>query len=228
MHIARRMPAPVDAGDVENILQDLANLQLENRQILGDRKNVAKAVQNAKKDDSFEKPTPVNEVIEISSTSESSIPPRFLAPKAHKLVKLTKSIAAATDNTALAAAVTEFVAVLQSNSSRNMTKEGFMFLDALYKQLADPSVFIVPMRTSRKRNVDKEQLQELEPRHIKLGVVARLKREVVAGSGNKELGEMVADFGAVTNKSSGRTITKDGFAFLEGLALRLRQLDTSR
>jgi casein kinase 1 len=114
--------------------------------------------------------------------------------------------------------------LLQANSSRTLTKEGFAFLDALYKQLVDPSVFVLPLRTSRSRNSDKEQFppHEVEARHTKLGVVARLRRAVGEAESNKALAQMVADFGAVINRSSGRTVTKDGFGFLEGLAARLR------
>jgi hypothetical protein len=51
---------------------------------------------------------------------------------------------------------------------------------------------------------------------VKLGVVARLRREVLEATNNKTLAKMVEDFGQVTNKSSGRTVTKVGvFYFLE-------------
>jgi casein kinase 1 len=80
----------------------------------------------------------------------------------------------------------------------------------------------MPLRTSR--NMDKEQqpVGAADPRRVKLDVLAALRREVDTASGNRALAKMVADFGAVTNKSSGRTVTKDGFAFLEGLAARLK------
>jgi hypothetical protein len=140
------------------------------------------------------------------------------------LIKLTKTVAAATDNAGVSDAVSEFIVVLQSNSSRNLTKEGFGFLDALYKQLADPSVFVLPMRTSRKRGADVEQLRDAAPRPAKLGVVARLKKEVMEATENAVLAKMVSDFGAVTNMGSGRNVTKDGFGFLVGLAARLKEL----
>jgi ribosomal protein S19E (S16A) len=211
------------------VLNDLANLNLDNRRILGDRQNVVHAVQKAKRDAIPEKNDSVktaeeSKIIQISSESEGASP-RFLTPKAHKLNKLTKALSDATDNSIMARIVTDFVAVLQLNSSRTLTKEGFAFLDALYKQLADPSVFVMPLRTSRARNSDEEQSSVQEPRQVKLGVVARLRKEVEAATGNGVLAKMVADFGAVTNKSSGRTVTKDGFAFLEGLARKLKELD---
>ena len=236
------MPAaPEKPGEVENILHDLANLQIGQRRVLGDRKNIASAVVQAKEDlkkeDTVQKPAPIQkpvaptpapepaiEVIEISSGSEDSAPPRYLTPKARQLIKLTKAVAAATDNAGLAEAVSEFVNVLKSNSSRNVTKEGFAFLDVLHKQLADESVFILPMRTCRKRSTEVEQLQNSAPRPAKLGVVARLRKEVAEANENAVLAKMVSDFGAVTNMGSGRTVTKDGFGFLVGLAARLKEL----
>jgi len=228
-HALRRTPGP-GAENVEQILNDLANLKLDDRPVLGDRKNIDNAVRQAKAKTNVKKPA--TEVIVIISdetddgeTKDHSPPPVVARiPKAAQLNKLTATAYAAPDNKALSQVVLDFVAFLQSNRSRTLTKEGFGFLDALYKQLADPSVFAVPLRTSRTRGGDKE-LFPPEPRHVKLDVLAALKREVGTASGNKALGKMVADFGAITNKSSGRTVTKDGFAFLEGLAARLKISD---
>jgi casein kinase 1 len=223
----RRTPATPGAENVEQILNDLANLKLDDRPVFGDRKNINNAIQQAKTD--AKKPS--TEVIVVSDSTDGrkpkNHPPSPIVariPKAAQLNKLTAALKVATDNNTLSQVVSDFVDFLQSNRSRTLTKEGFAFLDVLYKQLADPSVFVVPLRTSRTRSGDKEQQQLLppEPRHAKLDVLAALKREVGTASGNKALGKMVADFGAVTNRSSGRTVTKDGFAFLEGLAARLK------
>lgn len=43
---------------------------------------------------------------------------------------------------------------------------------------------------------------------MKLGVLARLRREVGLAKNNKALAAMVEDFGKVTNRSSGRNVTK--------------------
>jgi casein kinase 1 len=51
---------------------------------------------------------------------------------------------------------------------------------------------------------------EKEPPHVKLGVVARLKTDVHYSQSNKALAAMVSDFAKVTNKSTGRTVTKVG------------------
>jgi casein kinase 1 len=50
--------------------------------------------------------------------------------------------------------------------------------------------------------------KEKQPSHVKLGVVARLRREVGSARRSKELAVMVADFARVTNRSTGRTMSK--------------------
>lgn len=223
-------PAPtrptMDTDEMENVLNDLAKLQLDPpRPILGDQTNVPAPARK----DNAKKP---RDIISLSDSSEEGrpkpngqpLPPRtpVRTRKASQLQKLRYSVLDSTDNAALAVAVEEFTDFLQLGS-KTLTKEGFAFLDALYKQLADPSIFVHPLRTLRSAN--REDNQAPQPAHVKLGVVARLRREVGTASSNRVLANLVADFGAVTNKSSGRTITKDGFAFLEGLAARLQALN---
>ncbi|GLB38475.1 putative protein kinase [Lyophyllum shimeji] len=220
-----RTPGVVAPDAMESILNGLTNLDLDRtgvRQVLGDRKNVEEAVRQARanlKDDS----TATREVIEISSDSEGCSVDVVLVPKAKRLAKLTARASDATNNAALSSLVREFLEVMKCNSSRALTKDGFAFLDALYKQLEDPSVFVAPMRTSRPRS-DIQKAEVKDPSYVKLGAVARLKREVGTARSNKEMAAMVAEFGKVTNNSTGRTITKDGFAFFEGLADRLMAL----
>ncbi|THV05283.1 kinase-like protein [Dendrothele bispora CBS 962.96] len=207
--------------ELDRILHDLGQLQLEPQPVLGDRTNIEQAVRNARQ--KAHEPDSDRQVITISSSSEGSdddtIPPRFVGKKAYKISKLTSKLPDAIDNQALSSLVTEFVAVMKSNTSRTLTKDGSGFLDALVKQLADPSVFAVPMRTRLK-----DDQGSADHANAKLGVVARLRREVGSARTNGRLAQMVQDFGNVTNRSSGRTITKDGFAFLEGLARRLEEL----
>lgn len=50
--------------------------------------------------------------------------------------------------------------------------------------------------------------REKQPSRVKLGVVARLRREVGVARSNKELATMVADFARITNRSTGRTVSK--------------------
>ncbi len=118
-------------------------MKLGERTVLGDRQNIDNAIQQAKA------APPSDQYIVISSGSEGddSTPQRYQkTPKAYKLNKLEKLAHEATDNDTLAQVVLDFVETLKSYSSRSLTKEGFAFLDALYKQLADPSVFVAPLR----------------------------------------------------------------------------------
>lgn len=124
-------------------------MRLDERPVLGERKNVQNGVQ-AQLTKPVEKDR-TREYIVVGSDSEAenqpmAAGPPFMLPKKQKILKLNKQLAAAIDNPTLAALVQEFVAVMQSNKSRALTKEGFSFLDALHKQLADPSVFITPLR----------------------------------------------------------------------------------
>ncbi|KIJ17893.1 hypothetical protein PAXINDRAFT_130380 [Paxillus involutus ATCC 200175] len=226
----------VTKSEMENVLQDLAKLQLNNRPALADQTNVLVVAQagaragkpGARKD---------SEVTEFSSDSSighpAQEPPGKLPPrtpvrikKATRLFSLRRAVLDATDNAALSEVVAEFTTfVKETGSSKTLTKEGFAFLDALYKQLGDPSVFVQPMRTSRTRSTNQDKPAEPQPAHVKLDLVARLKRDVARARDNRALAQMVADFGAVTNRSSSRTITKDGYAFLEGLAAQLKALN---
>ncbi|KDQ62390.1 hypothetical protein JAAARDRAFT_149241 [Jaapia argillacea MUCL 33604] len=235
-----------DGENMEKVLNDLANLRLDARPVLGDRKNVQDAVRQAKddaakddaaKDETAKKtPPPADEVIVISSSDASDRrPPAFdRLPKARQLLELTADVLKAAENRELARLVADFVGVLKAHTSRTLTKEGFSFLDALHKQLADPSVFLVPLRTSRNRNGrnsangnqqggDGEE-EAPEPRHVKMNKLGALKRDVGVARNNREVAKMVVEFGAITNRSSGRTLTKDGLAFLEGVAMRLKDL----
>lgn len=144
-------------------------------------------------------------------------------PKAAQLAQLARRVPDATDNAMLARVTRDFADVLQSSRSRTLTKEGFAFLDALYKQLADPSVFAVPLRTSRTRSgTAQEHAPEADARRIKMDVLFRLRRDVAQARSNRALAKMVTDFGACIDKSKGRTLTKDALGFLDGLVGALR------
>ncbi|KAL4070053.1 kinase-like domain-containing protein [Scleroderma yunnanense] len=223
-------PRPtVTPAEMENVLHDLAKLQLHNRPILADQTNVLPAQINKQAEGSDKKAA---DVVDLCSDTTGggtapeppkNIPPRtpIRVKKATRLEKLRLSVLDATNNGALSTVVAEFSTFLKETGSKTLTREGFAFLDALYKQLADPSVFVQPMRT---RSATEQAFIENQPAHVKLGVVARLRREVGTAQSNRMLAKLVADFGTVTNKSSTRTVTKDGFAFLDGLAIRLKAL----
>ncbi|KAG2009852.1 CK1/CK1/CK1-G protein kinase [Coprinopsis cinerea AmutBmut pab1-1] len=215
-----RVPGAVHRDEMEGILNGLTNLNLQAaRPVLGDRTNVVPRTLLLSK----EKPVATVNVSSGSEENKSALPQRrYAKPKAMILLDLAKKASTATDNASLARLVKEFVKALQMNSSRTLTKEGSQFLDVLYKQLDDPSVFIPPKRPSRGRSTIEQQQQE--PARAKFGVIARLRYEVKSAPSNKALGSLVSDFAKVTNKCVGRTITKDGFVFLEGVAERLAAL----
>ncbi|KAG6377219.1 kinase-like domain-containing protein [Boletus reticuloceps] len=227
---APRRPA-CTSSEIENVLQDLAKLQLNHRPALADQTNTpTPGAQVAKPNDAEEE----DDVIDLTGDStQTREKPKNSGPhtpvrikKFERLWQLRVAVSKSTDNAALSKIVADFATVLkETGTSKTLTIEGFSFLDALRKRLGDPAAFMQPMRTSRARstsNLDKEA--EPQPAYVKLDLVARLKREVARAPDNKALAQMVADFGAVTNRSSSRTITKDGFAFLEGLAARLQAL----
>ncbi|KAH7909909.1 kinase-like domain-containing protein [Hygrophoropsis aurantiaca] len=230
-HVTPRRVVAAPTANMENILHDLAKLQLNDRPILGDQTNIPAPPKPDKPE--AKKPAQLGDVIEISSDDEDTsraTQPRA-APtrtsKAIELSRLQRALLDAKNNAAIADAVAEFTTLLQSSRSRALTIDGFAFLDKLYKQLANPSTDarVQPLRTSRTRSGSSlDGGSSGQAPSSKLNIVAGLRRDVGSAQDRKVLAKMVADFGAVTDKSSGRNITKDGFAFLEGVAERLRAL----
>ncbi|TFK52522.1 CK1/CK1 protein kinase [Heliocybe sulcata] len=213
-------PRPSQAPDeVERILNDLANLRLGDRPALGNRTNVQAPPKQAPADGQKAVATQKDDPVEISDESDG-IDRRPQGSKMAQLASLKQAVSKASDNTALSGLVADFVAVLKAHPSKALTKQGFGFLDALYKQLSDPSVFIV----TRSANSDRQGETDQEPKQARLGKLLRLKREVERATSNKTLARLVREFEAVTDRSNGRTVTKDGLAFLEGLARRLKAL----
>ncbi|KAI9462249.1 kinase-like domain-containing protein [Boletus coccyginus] len=221
-------------SEMENVLQDLAKLQLNNRPALADQTNTpTPGAHVAKPKDASEEGDVIDLTVESSrgrQTPKQSKNPSPRTPvrikKSERLWQLRLAVPKSKDNAALSRIVTEFATVLrETGTSKTITIEGFSFLDGLYKQLGDPAAPVQPMRTSRTRSaIDLDGDAESQPAYVKLDLVARLRIDVAKARDNKALAQMVADFGAVTNRSSSRTITKDGFAFLEGLAARLLAL----
>lgn len=210
-------------------MQDLANLNLGERQVLGARdNNVAQAARAAAVPDKAKKtqtPTQEPDVIELSSDSEGENEGQkkgvVRLTKATQLIQLVRRTRETTDNVALARVVREFSELLESSRSRTLTKEGFAFLDALYKQLADPSVFIVPLRTSKRQQ---SAQQENNDRRARTNKLLTLRRDVTQAKSNKQVAKLVAEFGATVDKTKNRTITKDSIAFLDSLGTSLRAL----
>jgi len=212
-------------------LQGLAQLNInrENaeRPVLGDKKNVQDGgLQNGRL--LLKKP----EVADIIIVSDGprwpgggvNGPAEQRVTKAARIAKLTQAAGQAADNRVLAQIMGDFVKVLQSSNSRTLTREGFAFLDALHKQLADPSVFIVPLRTSKTRSQQQHQQEETpaegaaQERRSRLNV---LRASLAKAQDNKSLAKLIAEFGTLIDKATGRKLTKDGMAFLENMADRL-------
>jgi casein kinase 1 len=212
------------------LLRDLAhmNINRENpgRPVLGDKKNVQdQGVQNGRL--LLKKPNA--DIIIVSDDEEQQWvpgPAEQRVTKAARITKLTQAAGQAIDNRVLAQITADFVKVLQSSNSRTLTREGFAFLDALHKQLADPSVFIVPLRTSKTRSL---RSQRQEPIDLPAEEVAQERRSrlnillasVAKAQDNKSLAKLIAEFGTLIDKAAGRKLTKDGLAFLENMADRL-------
>jgi hypothetical protein len=217
----------------EEILQDLERLKIDAnngmRTVLGDKKNVQDhGAQNGRL---LLKKAEVADVIIISDDEQRwqrdvPGPGEQRVTKAARIAKLTQAAGQAADNRVLAQITTDFVKVLQSSNSRTLTREGFAFLDALHKQLADPSVFIVPLRTSKTRS---SRSQRQEPTNVPAEEVAlerrsrlnALRASLVKAQDNRSLAKLIAEFGTLIDKAAGRKLTKDGLAFLENTADRL-------
>ena len=224
----------MNADMLETVLKGLAHMSLDERPILGDRKNIQQAwtpndYPPAKKQiQPLPGPGRDGEPNSIISTSDGDRPRHTRQSKATQLMRLSKSVTEATDNHALSSLVSEFAEVLRNTGSRTLTREGFSFLDALHKQLADPSVFVVPLRTSRTRSgrsktsaggesaADASQDQSNGRRQVNT-LWARAQK----AQSNKALADLVAEFGTLTDKSASRTLTKLGITFLDEVARRL-------
>ena len=218
-------------AQLTGLLQGLAQLQINKdiigRPVLGDRKNVQGGGGNGG-DLLLKKPGPAG-VILISDGEQSSGEqgPVDRYDKAARLVKLTRAAGQAADNSVLARLTEDFVKVLRNSNSRTLTREGFAFLDALHKQLSDPSVFIVPLRSSKTRSSRSQRDQESvagaeeaprERRSRLTGLCASLGK----AQDNKTVARLVAEFGALIDRTAGRKLTKDGISFLEIVSDKLR------
>ena len=195
------------------------------RAVLGDKKNVQdQGVQNGRL--LLKKPD-ADAIIIISDDEQQwgrgvPGPAEQRVTKAARITKLTQAAGQAVDNRVLAQITAEFVKVLQNSNSRTLTREGFAFLDALHKQLADPSVFIVPLRTSKSRQgqepTELPAEEAAQQRRSRLNV---LRTSVAKAQDNKSLAKLIAEFGTLIDKVAGRKLTKDGLGFLENMADRL-------
>jgi casein kinase 1 len=216
------------------LLRDLAQMNInsknsgQGRPVLGDKKNLQdQGFQNGRL--LLKKPD-ADTIIIISDDEQQwgrggvPGPAEQRVTKAARITKLTQAAGQAVDNRVLAQITAEFVKVLQNSNSRTLTREGFAFLDALHKQLADPSVFIVPLRTSKTRSQRQEPAVDLpaeEVAQVRRSRLNILRTSVAKARDNKSLAKLIAEFGTLIDKAAGRKLTKDGLAFLENMADRL-------
>ncbi|KAI1793325.1 CK1/CK1 protein kinase [Ganoderma leucocontextum] len=236
---APKPTARKDSGELQDVLHGLANLQLGGeRQVLGERHNLVNrdspgAPEHNAKGTKDTKGKGKAAVIDLVSSDEDEnahahAQAKTRLTKAARLAQLAREMAAATDNEALARLVRAFVSAMQENRSKMLTKEGFAVLDALHKQLGDPSVFVASLRTKARASGASENGEAdtsgRETRQGKMNKLWRLGAEVRVAGSNAQLAGMVAEFGKVIDRSSGRTVTKDGFGFLNALAARIEAL----
>ena len=149
---------------MNEILRGLQNLNLAppDRAVLGDRKNIQRAARQAEKKSSMASSetknnsnmAPSKTLVPSNNTNANSdvvyikrqSPAVGAAKKADLLRQLRVRVSSAATNEALAEIVAGFVEALRCNSSKTLTNAATDFLDALQKQLAQPSVFEVPAR----------------------------------------------------------------------------------
>ena len=166
------------------------------------------------------------EVIIISSDDEEDS--TKVVPKARRIYLLRTKVSAATDNATLSKLVLEFVGVLEVTFSKSLTVEGFAFLDALYKQLGDPSVFVEPIRASKRGGSSTTGSQEadgLAKGRARRGRLVTLKADLEKADTNKALAGLVKAFGVEIDSSKGKTLPKTAFEFLHALGARLVEMD---
>lgn len=220
----RKAPAGQGA-EIAKVLDDLGQLRLEETpQVLGDRRQIANAVRQAR-EAANKLPSDDKEVIVISSSDEDdSTKP---VPKARRIYLLRTKVSAATDNATLSGLLLEFVEVLEKTYSKSLTVEGFAFLDTLYKQLADPSVFVQPMRTSKRSGGSANDSQEADGTakgRARRGRLVTLKADVERAETNKALAGLVKAFGTEIDSSKGKTLPKTAFEFLHALGTKLKDI----
>lgn len=162
--------------------------------------------------------------------------------KASRLSKLARAIEDTFDGPGLARLMKEFMDVLQESRSRNVTREGFRVLEALRRQMCDPEVVVVaeaeaeaPAHAQAHRLRSRDWSggaaggggeSEGGARYSKMNRLFALKRAVDQAGTREALGKLLKEFEECIEGSAGKTVTKDGFGFLEAFAGKLRTITT--
>src|ERR1700753_2140631 len=114
---------PAKESEIAKVLDDLGRLRLEDSpKVLGDRTQIANAVQQARA--AVNKPSSDGankDIIDISSEDEDDSTKPI--PKARRIYLLRTKVSAATDNPTLSKLVVEFVEVLEKTYSQRLTVE---------------------------------------------------------------------------------------------------------
>ncbi|KAH8108676.1 CK1/CK1 protein kinase [Phellopilus nigrolimitatus] len=198
--------------------------------------NIADLQNSGQLDTAPEKAKQQADFIVISSDGSSDPSSRQLDRYAKQAAirLLTRQARKAIDNAELGKLLRQFVDMLQANRSKVVTKEAFDFLAALSKQLEDPSVFVVPDSRATSGNSDansavtngsQTRLRQRPPPAPKVETVKTIRQRLQTaplGMGNTQLALMLTEFSAAVRATSGKTLTRDGMAFLEGVESRLK------
>ncbi|KAL5501438.1 hypothetical protein ACEPAH_8698 [Sanghuangporus vaninii] len=184
-------------------------------------------------------------VIVISDSSdEGSIKPSRQMDRATKQATmrlLANRARSAIDNVSLADLLRKFLETysLTGTRSRVITRDAFDFLDTLVQQLENPSAFVacnsqktdsqLSRVTSGQTQSESRQdrLRHRPPMHTQKSETVKALRQRLQNNpqamGNQELAKILSDFCVAVRSTTGKTLTKDGVAVLEGVESRLRQ-----
>jgi casein kinase 1 len=121
------------------ILGGIAKLDLGDRPVLVNNTKIIDAATQGTPEESENSRPDIKDAVETSDGDALPVLPRLVLQKGQQLEQLAKSTRAATTNKELSKYVSDFIQVMQSNSGRTLTRPAFQFLDALYKQLDNPS-----------------------------------------------------------------------------------------
>ncbi|KAL5524673.1 hypothetical protein ACEPAF_9818 [Sanghuangporus sanghuang] len=217
---------------IETILEEIAKMHLEKQgPRFGDEQSKGKAKY------------PPGVIVISDSSDEGSIKPSRQMDRATKQATmrlLAKRARSATDNVSLADLLRKFLETysLTGTRSRVITRDAFDFLDTLIQQLENLSSVAcnsqktdsqLSRATSNQTQFEskQERLRQCPPMHTqKSETVKALRQRLQNGPqamGNQELAKILSDFCVGVRSTTGKTLTKDGVAVLEGIESRLRQ-----
>ncbi|EJC98848.1 CK1/CK1 protein kinase [Fomitiporia mediterranea MF3/22] len=221
--------------DIYHILEEIAKMRLDNTKLVKESKRNANLLPVGK---SKTPPIVPNTTSDNSETPKAARPQADRATKQATLRLLTRRVREQQNdninaNTALADLLKRFLEMYSlgggvggRNRSRVITKDAFEFLDALVERLGTQSRL-----DNRDRSVLPPSSQQ-QPREGKIETVRALRHRLLSlpsipPLSSIELSRILGDFCAAVRSTTGKTLTKDGVAFLEGVEERLRQLAVS-